>query len=163
MWCILSLRRKQIPGGLRDYLPEELARRRALERRITEVFNRWGYREVVTPTFEFVDVLESQTGYALKGSMYRFFDPDGELVALRPEMTTPIARLVSTRMRTELDPGRFWYLANVFSTLIRRLGTDGSSIKPASRSLVQVLYLQMQNQLLCALIVWTAVACEVLG
>ena len=114
MWCILSLRRKQIPGGLRDYLPEELARRRALERRITEVFNRWGYREVVTPTFEFVDVLESQTGYALKGSTYRFFDPDGELVALRPEMTTPIARLVSTRMRTELDPGRFWYLANVF-------------------------------------------------
>lgn len=107
-------RRKQIPKGLRDYLPDELARRRALEHRIIEVFNRWGYRELVTPTLEFVDVLEPEAGNGLKSSMYRFFDPDGEFVALRPEMTTPIARLVSTRLRSDVDPGRFWYLANVF-------------------------------------------------
>lgn len=69
---------------------------------------------MVTPTLEFVDVLESQSGNGLKGHTYRFLDPDGEFVALRPEMTTPIARLATTRLRTELDPGRFWYLANVF-------------------------------------------------
>lgn len=110
----MASRRKQIPSGLRDYLPDELSRRRALERRITSVFSRWGYQELVTPTLEFVDVLETSGGYGLRGSTFRFFDPDGEFVALRPEMTTPIARLVSARLRSVVDPGRFWYLANVF-------------------------------------------------
>ncbi len=113
-WCDLVSRRKQTPSGLRDYLPSELAIRRKLERRIAEVFERWGYEELMTPTLEFADVLAPSGGYSNTDSMYRFFDPDGQFVALRPEMTTPIARLVSTRLRSEVDPGRFWYIASVF-------------------------------------------------
>lgn len=122
MWFDLAYRRKQIPSGLRDYLPDELLRRRALERRITSVFSRWGYQELVTPTLEFVDVLETPFGNGLRGSTYRFFDPDGGFVALRPEMTTPIARLVSTRLRSMVDPGRFWYLSNVFRSANPEVG-----------------------------------------
>lgn len=113
-WCDLVSRRKQTPSGLRDYTPGELAIRRRIERRIAEVFERWGYEELMTPTIEFADVLSPSGGYPNTESMYRFFDPDGQFVALRPEMTTPIARLVSTRLTSVVDPGRFWYIANVF-------------------------------------------------
>lgn len=113
-WCDLVSRRKQTPSGLRDYTPSELAIRRRLEQRIAAVFERWGYQELMTPTLEFADVLSPSGGYSDTDPVYRFFDPDGQFVALRPEMTTPIARLVSTRLRSEVDPGRFWYIANVF-------------------------------------------------
>jgi ATP phosphoribosyltransferase regulatory subunit len=113
-WWELLSRRKETPSGLRDYIPGELAVRRRLEQRIAGVFERWGYEELMTPTLEFVDVLSPSGGHSGAESMYRFFDPDGEFVALRPEMTTPIARLVSARLRSQVDPGRFWYISNVF-------------------------------------------------
>lgn len=102
------------PKGVRDFLPEEAAWRRRLEGQIHEVFTRFAYREVVTPTIERLEVFSKGNNSKLDQKMYRFVDRDGELLALRPDMTTPIARVVSGRMREASLPIRLCYFGNLF-------------------------------------------------
>ncbi len=105
----------QIPAGVRDILPDEARRKRCLEQAFEKTFRLWGYQEVVTPTFEYHDALAVGRGSDDNARLYKFVDRQGHLLAMRPDMTTPIARLVSSRMREEKFPLRFFYLANVFS------------------------------------------------
>ena len=104
----------RLPAGVRDWLPGELARKREIEQKIRSIFTRWKYREVLTPGFERFDVLESGLGEALTEETFRFTDRQANALALRPEMTTPIARLVSTRMRDEPLPLRLSYVAPAY-------------------------------------------------
>lgn len=104
----------RLPAGVRDWLPHELARKRDIELVIRAVFGRWAYEEVQTPTFERFDVLEKGLGHELTEQAYRFADRRATALALRPEMTTPIARLVSTRMREVPLPLRLSYVTPVF-------------------------------------------------
>ena len=85
-----------IPPGTRDVLPDEMRELRRLNRSLVEVFEARGYGEVATPTIEYDEVLSRGDGRANAGA-YRFFDESGELLALRSDMTVPIARLVSSR------------------------------------------------------------------
>ncbi len=112
----------RIPRGLRDVLPTEAAERRALSDRCRTVFESWGYGEVATPAFEYFDLLSSETGEQISREMFRFVDSDGRLVALRPEMTTPIARMVAQRMKRETPPFRLFYVQDVFREEPTRLG-----------------------------------------
>jgi ATP phosphoribosyltransferase regulatory subunit len=89
----------RLPAGTRDWLPPELRRKRAVENELRGVFERWAYAEVQTPSFERFDVLELGLGDVLAQQTFLFADKNGTQLALRPEMTTPVARLVSTRMR----------------------------------------------------------------
>jgi ATP phosphoribosyltransferase regulatory subunit len=101
-----------IPPGTRDVLPEEMAELRRLQSSLLGVFEDFGFQEVRTPTIEYAEVLERGGGGVEDG--YRFFDDRGELLALRTDMTIPIARLVATRFG-ELDPPyRLCYLANAY-------------------------------------------------
>jgi ATP phosphoribosyltransferase len=104
----------RLPAGVRDWLPHELARKRALEATIRGVFERWRYAEVMTPGFERFDVIEAGLGEELTEKTFRFSDRRANTLALRPEMTTPIARLVSTRMRGEKLPLRLSYVAPAY-------------------------------------------------
>ena len=105
----------QLPKGARIYLPDEAARKRHVETRLLEVFRRWGYREVVTPTFEFADVLEVGTDVGVRESMFKFVDREtGRMLALRADITPQIARVVATRLRDEPKPVRLAYITNVF-------------------------------------------------
>ena len=103
-----------IPKGLNDLLPEEVLRRRFLEDKISQVFKEWGYQEIITPVFEFYETLSQSAGSIMKKGMIKFFDREGNIIALRPEMTTPIARVTSTKLKRELKPLRFYYISNVF-------------------------------------------------
>ncbi|MBA3063776.1 MAG: ATP phosphoribosyltransferase regulatory subunit [Atribacteria sp.] len=103
-----------IPEGLNDLLPEEVFKRRFLENKISQVFNKWGYQEIITPTFEFYEILAKGAGSIMKKEMIKFFDREGNIIALRPEMTTPIARVTSTKLKGEPKPLRFYYISNVF-------------------------------------------------
>ena len=103
-----------IPEGLNDLLPEEVFKRRLLENKISQVFNKWGYQEIITPTFEFYEILAKGAGSIMKKEMIKFFDREGNIIALRPEMTTPLARVTSTKMQQEPKPLRFYYISNVF-------------------------------------------------
>lgn len=102
-----------IPPGTRDVLPDEMRELRRLNRSLIEVFEGRGYGEVATPAIEYDEVLARGDGRAAAGA-YRFFDENGELLALRSDMTVPIARLVATRYAEAELPLRFCYLASAY-------------------------------------------------
>jgi len=101
------------PRGFRDVLPAEAAERDALERALGEIFSAWGYGPVETPVVERLDAVEAAAG-PLEGTAFRLVDLDGRLLALRPDMTVPIARLVASRMAGQPGPHRLRYSADVF-------------------------------------------------
>jgi ATP phosphoribosyltransferase regulatory subunit len=101
-----------IPNGTRDVLPDEMRELRAITEAMRAVFERRGYGEVWTPTIEFEDVLRrGETGV---DPAYRVFDDHGHVMALRPDMTVPIARVVATRYPTADPPLRFCYFAHSY-------------------------------------------------
>jgi ATP phosphoribosyltransferase regulatory subunit len=105
----------QLPKGVKIYLPDEAAPKRQVEERLLRVFTAWGYREIVTPTFEYFDVLSIATDAGLQENMFRLVDREtGRMLALRADITPQIARIVATRLRDEPRPLRLAYLTNVF-------------------------------------------------
>lgn len=105
---------QQVPPGMRDLLPGESSRARAVADRILSRMERWGYREVVTPTIEYFDTLVRGEGTEAGDRLFKLVDRGGELLALRPEMTTPVARLVTTHLRDHPSPLRLAYAGQVF-------------------------------------------------
>jgi len=89
---------------------------RRMQRALTDVFERFGYGEVSTPTIEYHDVLARGDERAAPAA-YRFFDEDGKLLALRTDMTIPIARLVATRFEADEPPFRISYVANAYRAI----------------------------------------------
>ena len=104
----------QVPYGTKDILPLDAARKRGMENELARLFLSWGYQEVVTPTFEYYETLRASAPETADDSTFRFFDRSGRMLALRPDMTTPIARVAVMRMREQPLPLRLFYLANVF-------------------------------------------------
>jgi ATP phosphoribosyltransferase regulatory subunit len=102
-----------IPPGTRDILPDEMRELRQLSSALLETFYRFGYGEVWTPTMEYEDVLV-QGDKRAAGVSYRLFDEHGHVLALRPDMTIPIARLVATRYADAEPPLRFCYLSHAY-------------------------------------------------
>lgn len=101
------------PRGFRDVLPAEAAERELLERALGDVFSAWGYGRVETPVVERLDALEAAAG-SLEGTAFRLVDLDGRLLALRPDVTVPIARVVASRLAGQPGPHRLRYAADVF-------------------------------------------------
>ena len=109
---------QRIPEGMRDLLPEEVAVQERLEKDILALFRQWSYQKVLTPTLEFCACV--QPDIEQDNILYKFFDREGRILALRPELTMPIARLVSTRMRGADLPLRLCYSADVYrNTTVR--------------------------------------------
>ena len=102
------------PKGTRDYLPSEVERYHYIEDELRKIFKLWGYQEIRSPTIEFVEVLSTGVGPELVDSMFKFQDFDGKILALRAEMTAPVARIVTTRMSSIPEPIRLFYVSNVF-------------------------------------------------
>ena len=103
-----------IPQGTRDVLPEEMRELRRIEDTLRELFESRGYGEVSTPAIEFADVLRAAENPGEPSQAYRFFDPSGELLALRTDMTVPIARLAADRLAGAEPPYRLHYLGNAY-------------------------------------------------
>ncbi len=102
----------RLPPGVRDYLPVAAARRRGLAATAAAEIERWGYRGIITPLYEYADVLARGTGAAAQAM--RFVEPaSGEVVALRPDLTPQVARLVATRLHDEPGPLRLYYQGSV--------------------------------------------------
>lgn len=109
---------QRIPEGMRDLLPEELVVQERLEEEILTLFRKWSYQKVLTPTLEYTACV--QPDIEQNDSLYKFFDREGRILALRPELTMSIARLVSTRMRGGDFPLRLCYGADVYrNTAVR--------------------------------------------
>jgi ATP phosphoribosyltransferase regulatory subunit len=110
-----------IPPGTRDVLPEEMGELRRLQAALIGVFEGRGYGEVATPALEYDEVL-TRGGGRSDHAAYRFFDEGGELLALRSEMTVPIARLVATRYAEVDPPHRLCYIAGAYRAVSPQRG-----------------------------------------
>ena len=98
------------PDGLNDILEYETALKRGVEATATHVFKSFGYFEVQPPTIEFYDVFSSME----QEDMIKFFDNSGRILTLRPDLTTPIARIAATKMSRMPMPRRIFYIGNAF-------------------------------------------------
>lgn len=103
-----------LPQGVADLFFGEAAAKRELEQVMRSLFSRWGYTELIPPTFEYADTLASEAGTQLAEEMYRFVDRDGRTLALRPDLTIPTARVVGTRLYDQPMPLRLFYVGSVF-------------------------------------------------
>jgi ATP phosphoribosyltransferase regulatory subunit len=106
---------------MRDMLPARAAHRRSLARTILDAFARRGYDAVVPPVFEREEVVSRALDARTRSDLVRFFDPDaGDVLALRPDMTPQIARIVATRLREAPRPLRLAYEGSVVRRPRRR-------------------------------------------
>src|ERR1700722_3735391 len=103
----------RIPSGTRDVLPDEMRELRAITERLRAQFAAADYGEVYTPALEYEGTLARGDGTAMIPA-YRVFDEQGQVLALRSDMTVPIARLVATRYATAEPPMRFCYFAHAY-------------------------------------------------
>jgi ATP phosphoribosyltransferase regulatory subunit len=110
-----------IPPGTRDVLPEEMRELRAISERMRQTFEGAGYGEVHTPAIEYEEVLRLGEASAA-GARYRTFDEQGDVLALRSDMTIPIARVVATRYAAAQPPLRFCYFSRAWRAAERGVG-----------------------------------------
>lgn len=104
----------ETPYGTRDFLPLEAAAKRAVEQKIFELFSSFGYEEVITPTMEYLETLTTSSGQMIEPHLFKMFDRNNRTLALRNEMTTPIARLAVNRLKDSPLPLKLSYNTNVF-------------------------------------------------
>jgi ATP phosphoribosyltransferase regulatory subunit len=110
----ITFTRLHTPKGTRDYLPNEVKQYHYIEDKLKKTFELWNYKEVRSPTIEFVETLSTGVGPELVDAMFKFQDFDGKILALRAEMTAPVVRIVTTRMPSVPEPIRLFYVTNVF-------------------------------------------------
>jgi histidyl-tRNA synthetase len=100
--------------GMRDFLPPEATRLRQVEAVAKDTARLYGFEEVITPLVESHDLLAAKSGEEIKARMYAFEDLGGRKVALRPEFTASIARLIATTMRNEPKPLRLFSTGTLY-------------------------------------------------
>lgn len=98
---------------MRYYLGAEARSRRHVEDAAMSVFAGWSYEEVITPTVDFYALFERGMGEEAQRA-FRFTDTDGGLLAMRPDVTSSVARLSATLLRDNPRPLRLCYAAPVF-------------------------------------------------
>lgn len=99
---------------MRYYIGAEARLRRTIEDTAMSVFAAWSYEEVITPSVDYYDLFEQGMGHAEAQRGFRFTDNDGRLLALRPDVTSSVARMAATLLSERARPLRFCYAAPVF-------------------------------------------------
>src|SRR5213595_2514739 len=102
--------------GFRDLLPLEAEILREAQESLLGEMRRWGYRHVITPLVENMDVLDLGLGTEQRRRLFKFTDVRGDIVALVGERTVPVARLVAGKLRAAPLPLRLCYAGPVLST-----------------------------------------------
>ena len=104
----------QRPRGTRDFLPDEMERRRHYEGILRGVAKTFGFREVATPIFEDAELFILRSGPNVLKELYNFKDKGDREVALRPEMTAPVIRMFVNEMSNEPKPIKMFYFGQCF-------------------------------------------------
>ena len=100
--------------GMRDLLPIDAERMRHVEQVSREISKLYGYEEIITPVLESYDLLAAKTSEEIRERMYTFKDLGGRKVALRPEFTASVARLVASKLRNEPKPMRLFSVGSLY-------------------------------------------------
>ena len=100
----------QVPPGVQCFVGEEARRRRRIEEAVVQVFEGWDYEEIIPPLFDYADVF---AGDALAPKTYSFVGRDGNVLALRPDFTSLVAKIAAGRLRDRPAPMRLYYSGEV--------------------------------------------------
>jgi ATP phosphoribosyltransferase regulatory subunit len=103
----------QIPLGTQVLFGKAAKKRRQIERAVFSVFEAWSYEEIIPPIFDYYDVFAKGMGVELEDTLYRFIDREGNILALRPEFTSLVAKSVATRLSDHPKPLRLCYCGEV--------------------------------------------------
>ena len=100
--------------GFRDFYPQELAERAFIMNTWREVARRYAFVEYDGPPLEPLDLYTKKSGDEIVGQLYAFVDKGGRDVALRPEMTPTVARMVAARANALRKPVRWFSMPQLF-------------------------------------------------
>jgi histidyl-tRNA synthetase len=100
--------------GMRDFLPEEAKMMKYIEGKARKTAELYGYKEIITPVVESYKLLAAKAGEEVRLRMYAFNDLGGRMVALRPELTPSVARLVATTLKNEPRPFRLFCMGSLY-------------------------------------------------
>lgn len=103
----------QIPPGTQILIGDAARRRRSVERALFSVLDGWSYEEIIPPMLDYFDVFVNGMGSELEDRIYRFVDREGNILALRPEFTSLLAKIAATRLSEEPKPLRLSYSGEV--------------------------------------------------
>lgn len=104
----------QKPRGTRDFLFEEMKERKEIENTLRDVFESYGYGEIKTPLFEDLTLFTTKSGEGITEQIYHFQDKSGRELALRPELTAPVARLYLNELQKRAKPLKMYYFGSCF-------------------------------------------------
>ena len=104
----------QTVRGMRDLLPDDAEMLNFVMSKARETASLYGYREVITPLIEPYELLSAKSGEEIRARMFTFKDLGGRTVALRPEFTSSLARLVTTALKNEPRPLRTLSVGSVY-------------------------------------------------
>jgi len=111
------------PSGMKDYLPGAVTRLRSIESRVLACMERWGYRQIMTPTLEYYDTVGVTSATSDK-KLFKLLDNRGTTLVMRSDMTAPIARVIASLLKEEPLPIRLAYHASVFRAIEEEAGRD---------------------------------------
>lgn len=111
-----------IPEGVADINYDEFEKISAIEKSVLDVFKKEGYRQILTPSFEFYDLFSDGDISVNTEDMYKIIDSNGKIMVLRPDATVPIARMAATHYKNDSGEIRLMYLTNVFRSADYRAG-----------------------------------------
>lgn len=114
----------QVPAGMKDTILQECKNKRFIQNQIEAIFASYGYEEVITPTIEFYETYENALDVN-STDFYKFFDETGNILALRMDMTVPIARVCASKFKDSKPPFRFRYASSVFKVRQKFAGRYG--------------------------------------
>jgi len=101
------------PKGSRDWLPDEVAKQEYVRKSLVSAFEKWGYKPIQTPILINWDTLTISSS-KLSDTAFKLIGQQGEVIALRADLTTPIARVTAERLKDDELPFRFYYVGKVF-------------------------------------------------
>ena len=100
--------------GFRDFYPQELAERAFIMNAWRDVARRYAFVEYDGPPLEPLELYTKKSGAEIVGQLYNFVDKGGRDVALRPEMTPSVARMVAARANSLRKPVRWFSMPQLF-------------------------------------------------
>lgn len=103
------------PRGTRDFLFDEMRRRKETESTLRNIFENYGFQEIQTPLFEELKLFTTKSGEEIVDQLYNFKDKSDRELALRPEITAPVARLYLNELeKTASKPIKLYYYGSCF-------------------------------------------------
>ncbi len=106
--------KQHTPDGVQDILELECYAKKDLQGKIASTFKHFGFYEIEPGSLEFYDVFSGASESITQEDMFKFFDNQGRILVLRPDITMPIARIMGTKLKNATLPNRLYYIGNAF-------------------------------------------------